>query len=98
MVLPRWLFFLVAAWVIAFGVFRFYLAATRNRPRREGQPDYRAKGLYARPARTHALYGVIYVLLGSYLLATGFGYGPRMGGGCGPAETTEPGTSLDSTP
>jgi uncharacterized iron-regulated membrane protein len=87
MALPRWLFFVVAIWVIAFGGFRLYLAARKRRlaaaPAGEGRPDFRQRGLYALPARTHLLYGVLYLLLGGYLLAAALGYGLTLQGGCG---------------
>jgi hypothetical protein len=91
MVLPRWLFFLVAFWVVAFGVFRLYLAATKDRPGRADRPDFRKRGLYAASARTHALYGVVYLLLGGYLAAAAFGYGFTLEGGCrSPADQAQP--------
>ena len=40
------------------------------------------RGLYARSARTHALYGVLYLLLGGYLIAAALGYGLTLEGGC----------------
>ena len=89
MVLPRWLFFVVAIWVISFGGFRLYLAATRNRPVPEGKPDFRRRGLYARSARTHALYGVLYLLLGAYLIAAALGRGLTLEGGCRSPETPD---------
>jgi hypothetical protein len=93
MVLPRWLFLLVAFWVVAFGVFRLYLAATRNRPEREGAPSFRRTGLYARSAKAHTLYGALYLLLGAYLIAAAFGYGFTYQGGCqgGEAPASLPG-------
>lgn len=75
MIVPRWLLFLVAAWVIAFGVFRIVVAL---RPRRTEGPNFMRKGLYARGPRTHALFGVIYLLLGGFLIATGFGWTPAL--------------------
>jgi hypothetical protein len=75
--IPRWLLFLVAAWVIAFGVFRIYIALRPRRTIGEG-PNFMRRGMYARSGRTHALFGVVYLLLGGFLIATGFGWAPVM--------------------
>jgi drug/metabolite transporter superfamily protein YnfA len=72
--LPRWLLFLVAAWVIAFGVFRI-VVALRRRPDQDG-PNYMRKGMYGRGPRTHALFGAVYVALGGVLIATALGWRP----------------------
>lgn len=90
--MPRWIYFVVAFWVLAFGVFRLYLATTRNRRGVDGRPDHMKRGLFARSARTHALYGVVYLLLGGYLVAIGLGYGPSIRGGC---RGHQPSGSLD---
>jgi hypothetical protein len=89
MVLPRWLFVLVAFWVMAFGVFRLYLAVTRSRRRTtdageaaDARPDFMRRGLYAGSARRQALYGVVYLALGGYLMSTAFGFGWTLDGGC----------------
>jgi cytochrome b561 len=66
MTVPPWLTLLVAGMVIAFGLYRFRLAF------RSDQEDERArqrKGLYSLPRRTHALFGVLYLLLGLILVA-----------------------------
>jgi hypothetical protein len=73
--IPRWLLFLVAAWVIAFGVFRI-VVALRRRPAEEQGPNFMRRGLYARAPRTHVLFGALYVILGGFLIATGFGWAP----------------------
>ena len=76
MTVPRWLLFLVAAWVIAFGLFRIFVAL---RPRRdEDGPNFMRKGLYARTPRSHVAFGALYLLLGGFLVATGFGWTPVM--------------------
>jgi hypothetical protein len=72
---PRWLLFLVAAWVIAFGVFRIYVAL-RPRSKIGEEPNFMRRGLYARAPRTHVLFGVVYLILGGFLVATGFGWSP----------------------
>lgn len=74
---PRWLLFLVAAWVIAFGLFRIYVAL-RPRPAVQEGPNFMRKGLYARTPRSHVLFGALYLILGGFLIATGFGWAPAM--------------------
>lgn len=90
MALPRWLLFLVAAWVISFGVFRV-VVALRRRPD-EGGPNYMRKGLYGRGPRVHALFGAIYIALGGVLIATALGWRPPLDvAGCvGPREEPSP--------
>jgi len=79
---PRWLLFLVAAWVIGFGLFRIHIAL-RPRPRGPGGPNFMRRGLYARTPRSHILFGILYLMLGGFLIATGFGWAPVMDmGGC----------------
>lgn len=71
MTLPSWVTFLVAAMVIAFGVYRIWIAM------RSEDAETRArqkKGLYALPRRTHFLFGLLYLLLGGFLIAAGLGY------------------------
>jgi hypothetical protein len=83
--IPIWLMIGVAVVVIVFGVYRIRLAF------RSDAVDARAKergGLYGMGRRTHALVGIIYLLLGSALVATAFGWNP-FGGLFGP-QTEEP--------
>ena len=82
MSVPRWLLFLVAAWVIAFGLFRIFIGL-RPRPRGPEGPNFMRRGLYARTPRSHILFGALYLILGGFLIATGFGWAPVMDiGGC----------------
>ncbi len=70
---PVWLTLGVAALVIVFGAYRIRLAF------RSDDEDKRAKarkGLYAMGRRTHALIGIVYLLLGGALVATSFGWNP----------------------
>jgi uncharacterized membrane protein HdeD (DUF308 family) len=82
MAIPRWIFFLVAVWVIAFGVFRIVVAVRRQRLARAepDRPNFMKRGLYALSPRTHILFGVVYILLGGCLVAMGLGWQP--GSGC----------------
>jgi len=76
--LPPWLVFLVAFWVIVFGVFRLYIAKNKlknerldeENPRR---PNFRRGGLYAQSRRRHIVFGFAYLALGVVLIAMGFG-------------------------
>jgi uncharacterized membrane protein HdeD (DUF308 family) len=94
---PRWLLFLVAAWVIAFGVFRIVVAL---RPRSPEGPNFMRKGLYARAPRSHILFGAVYLMLGAFLIATGFGWAPvmEMGGCAGKRDSMEHPDSTRSAP
>lgn len=70
---PVWLTLGVAALVVIFGVYRIRLAF------RSSEEDARArarKGLYGLGRRTHALVGIVYLLLGTALIATSFGWSP----------------------
>ena len=70
---PVWLTLGIAALVIIFGAYRIRLAF------RSDEEDARAKarkGLYAMGRRTHALVGIVYLLLGGALIATSFGWNP----------------------
>lgn len=80
MVLPRWIPFLVAAWVIAFGLMRLRIATRKEED--ENRPNFRKGGYYARSRRSHAIYGIAYLLLGCYCVAMGFGYQIDITGGC----------------
>jgi hypothetical protein len=89
---PLWLTLAVAALVIVFGLYRVRLAF------RSDDEDARArarKGLYGMPRRTHALIGIIYLLLGGALVATTFGWNP-LGGLFGPS-TEAPGKNAAPT-
>jgi hypothetical protein len=66
--LPVWIVFLVAAWVILFGTYRLYLAF---RPKKEG--EQKRGGLYGMPRRTHGLIGLLYLVLGTFLLLSALG-------------------------
>lgn len=79
MLLPAWIPLLIAAWVIAFGVLRLRLA---TRKPEEGKPNYRKGGYYARSPRSHAIFGVMYLVLGAYCIAMGFGFHVNLLGSC----------------
>ena len=88
--LPAWIFFLVAVWVIAFGVFRIVVAVRRQKlaAKDPERPNFMKRGLYSLSPRTHILFGVVYILLGGCLVAMGFGWQP--GSGCLGAEKQSP--------
>jgi hypothetical protein len=66
--LPVWIVFLVAAWVILFGTYRLYLAFKPTDPNAP-----KKSGLYGMPKRTHGIIGVLYLVLGAFLLLSAFG-------------------------
>ena len=71
MTLPTWVTFLVAAVVMLFGGYRIWLAmrteAAEERARQK-------RGLYSLPRRTHFLFGLLYLVLGGFLIAAGLGF------------------------
>lgn len=71
MAVPPWLTLLVAGTVIAFGLYRLRLALRSDE---EDERARRRKGLYAMPRRRHALFGLVYLLMGGILIAGMLGY------------------------
>ena len=71
MTLPSWITFLVAAFVIAFGLYRIKLAMRSDADEEQAR---KKRGLYSLPRRTHFLFGILYLLLGAFLIAAGLGY------------------------
>lgn len=102
--IPPWLLIVVAVWVIAFGVFRFYLARERRAEPEPDKPNFRKKGFYAQSPRRHMFFGGLYLLMGGVLVAMAFGWTPPiMGQGCGdeapsPAESSETTIDVEPTP
>jgi hypothetical protein len=88
---PQWLTLGVAALVIIFGLYRLRMA-TRSASDHERATAPGKKGLFALPRRTHALIGVIYLLLGAALVATTFGWNP-LGGMFAPSVPATPPTA-----
>jgi hypothetical protein len=71
---PVWLTLGIALTVCGFGLYRIGLAF---RAQAATEPTAsRKKGLYAMGRRTHALIGIVYLLLGGALIATSFGWNP----------------------
>lgn len=68
---PPWVTFLVAAAVSLFGVYRLYIAFTVDTETLKER-----KGLYGLPRRTHLLVGIVYLIFGVILVASGLGYNP----------------------
>jgi len=93
--LPSWIPFLVAVWVIAFGVMRIRIGMQKNLGEDEERPNYRKGGYYKRSGRSHIIYGVAYLALGGYAVAMGFGYQYDFIGSCQAPQKTE---SPDSQP
>ncbi|HEU0037070.1 MAG TPA: hypothetical protein VFQ53_40950 [Kofleriaceae bacterium] len=71
--IPVWLLLAVAALVILFGLHRIRLGFRSDEAEQRAR---KRKGLYAMGRRTHLLIGIVYVLLGSGLVATAFGWNP----------------------
>jgi hypothetical protein len=70
---PSWLSFLIAGLVIAFGLYRVRLALTAA----DVYAERRGRGaMYALPRRTHLVVGIVYLILGGWLVATAFGMPP----------------------
>jgi hypothetical protein len=88
---PQWLTLGVAALVILFGLYRLRMA---TRPEREQERAAQKRGLFGLPRRTHALIGIIYLMLGGALIATSFGWNP-LAGMFAPAPTAPPTAPAD---
>ena len=69
MFVPSFVTYMVAACVILFGCYRIYLAFTT-----EKEVLAKRKGLYGLPKRTHILFGILYLLLGAFLIGGALGY------------------------
>jgi hypothetical protein len=81
---PVWLTLGVALLVCGFGLYRIRLALRSDAAGAADAPTAgKKKGLYSMARRTHALIGVVYLLLGGALIATSFGWNP-FGGLIGP--------------
>ncbi|HLL21181.1 MAG TPA: hypothetical protein VK427_03570 [Kofleriaceae bacterium] len=72
--IPVWLTIAIATFVTAFGAYRIYLAV-RGAPD-GGDNTTPKRGFYRMGRRTHALIGVVYLLLGGALVATTLGWNP----------------------
>jgi hypothetical protein len=82
---PSWLTLAIAIVVIAFGLYRMRLALRKPNP----EADAKRGGYYRMAPRTHALVGIVYLLLGGALIATTFGWNP-LGGLIGASRATSP--------
>jgi len=71
---PVWLTLGVALLVCGFGLYRIRLALRADTADDPGV--LKKKGLYSMAKRTHALIGIVYLLLGGALIATSFGWNP----------------------
>jgi hypothetical protein len=81
MVIPRWLVFTLSAWVLVFGGYRLWVALRRDSDDTT-KDHWRQKSVFGRTKRAHLIYGIVYVLAGSMLLATGFGVEMPFARGC----------------
>ena len=70
MKIPAWVFAVVGLLVVVFGAWRIKLSF---RSEAEDEAAKRRGGLYGVGKRTHLLIGVVYILLGVYLLLGAFG-------------------------
>jgi hypothetical protein len=83
--IPVWFALTVAAFVILFGAYRIKLGLTWTPEQEEAAK--RRGGLYAMGKRFHIFVGSIYILMGTALLAMGFGWQP-FGSSIGPGTAT----------
>jgi hypothetical protein len=104
MMLPRWIPFLIAAWVILFGIHRLRIATKKEDPDSE-RPNYRKGGYYGRSKRSNMLFGIAYLILGAFCVAMGFGYHIDILGSCrgdesknSTAPTSDQGVPVGVTP
>lgn len=104
--IPPWLLIVVAIWVIAFGVFRLYIARKKRAENKEepdpNRPNFRKSGFYAQSPRRHTVFGALYLLMGGVLVAMAFGWKPPIfGQGCtdtGPAQESDTTIEVESAP
>ena len=68
--IPAWIFAAVGIMVVAFGVWRIRLSFRSDE---ENVTAKKRGGLYGVGRRSHLLIGVVYILLGVYLLLGAFG-------------------------
>jgi hypothetical protein len=73
----------IAIIVLVFGLYRIRLAMRKPDP----ENDAKRGGYYRMAPRTHALVGIVYLLLAGALIATTFGWNP-LGGLVGPSPST----------
>ena len=74
MLIPRWVVFVLAAWVLIFGAYRLSIAFRRRKLRDGDSPEPKRRGLWGQSNRRHILFGLLYLVMGGYLVAMGFGY------------------------
>lgn len=81
MVIPRWLVFTLSAWVLVFGGYRLWVALRRDDDDTT-KDHWKQVSVFGRTKRAHLMYGVVYVLAGAMLLASGFGVDMPFAKGC----------------
>lgn len=70
MSVPPWLSFLCGAMVIIFGIYRISVGLRSDAAQKRAEQK---KGLYSLPRRRHMLFGIVYLLMGVFLVAAAFG-------------------------
>lgn len=70
MQVPPWLTILVGAMVTIFGAYRIWLALKKDA---RAEAERRRGSIYGYPRRTHFLIGVVYIVLGGFLILTALG-------------------------
>lgn len=70
---PQWLSFVIAGAVLLFGLYRLWLAFGGPSDQERAQAR---RGMLAMPRRQHAGIGILYLLVGTALVCTAFGWNP----------------------
>jgi Na+/H+ antiporter NhaD/arsenite permease-like protein len=70
MVIPQWIALLVAAMVLLFGVYRLSLS---RRSDAEQERAAQRRGLFGMPRSRHLMFGILYVVMGVFLLLSALG-------------------------
>lgn len=76
MQVPIWLTLGVAALVAGFGCYRVWLAFKKPATAAEDGRSALGRGMYRMSPRMHLAIGAVYILLGTALGATSFGWNP----------------------
>jgi len=73
MALPPWITFVCGLMVIIFGGYRIAVGLRSDDAQARAS---KKKGMYALPRRRHVLFGVVYLIMGTFLILISLGIDP----------------------